>query len=244
MNEKKLRTLVTTLLVSASLLFAILGIISTWGDIEATVFNATIKSEKPLSSLRCPAVITPIDDAFVSARIDNPSDRELEMEVRTYVSDGFVVLMKEITTNFYLKPGESEVICVPISVDDAAYDRFVLVRMHQIRRGSLPYLNASCGVVVVNIPILTGTQLVGLIIGLGLLLSAAGLTLWIKYVKPTKGEQLKTFRFLVYFLILSFLNLLTGLSGWWLLAIILAVVWMLLGIGIIGQHFLRDIEES
>ncbi|MGI6740504.1 MAG: hypothetical protein ACOX7C_03330 [Brevefilum sp.] len=240
MKKRKFRIFGAVLIFVGTILFVALGSISAWGDIEATFFNAALKSETRLSSLRCPAIITPRDDAYVSARIDNTSSRELEMETRTYVSDGYVTLMKEFITNFDLKPGESEVVRVPIGVDDAAYNMFVLVRMHQMKRGSLPYLNASCGVFSVNLPWIKGTQLITLVVGLGLLLSVLGLFIWIKNIKPVQNGQSGIFRALVVFQIVSFLNLLAGLFGLWALAVLLLVIWILLGIAIVNQHILKD----
>ncbi len=239
MNKKSLRIVGLIFLILSAILFAFLGIISMWGDLEAVVFNSAIKSNKPLTSLRCPIVITPDDNAYVSARIHNSSDRELEMEIRTRVSDGSVVLMKEFTTNFVLKSGESEVVHVPISTADAAFDRVVLVRMHQISRGPLPYLNASCGIVVFNIPHITGNQFVILILILGTLFSAAGMTLWVLNAKPIEGNRLKTFRFLLFFTILACLLVLSGLFGWWMITLFLAIIWILLGMGKASQVVLN-----
>jgi len=239
MNKVFLRKLGSLFLLLSAFLFAFLGIISMWGDMEASVFNSAIKSDKPLSTLRCPVFITPNDDAVVSARIYNPSDRELEMEIRTYISFGSVVSMKEITTNFMLKPGESEVINIPITTQDTAFDRVVLVRMHQIRRGSLPYLNASCGVTLIRIPYIKGSQIVILILSLGTLLSAIGMTLWIVNTQPIVGDRLKTLIFLISFTALSILNCLVGLLGLWGLAMFITIIWVLLGIGKIGQLALK-----
>jgi hypothetical protein len=238
MAPKTFQSIGLVSLIIGTCLLAFLGIISIWGDIEAFVFNAAIRSEKTLSTLNCPAVITPKDNAVVSARITNSSDRALEMLVRTNVSDGYVILMKEIFTTVNLNPGESETVSVPITVEDAAYDRFVLVRMHQIRRGSLPYLNASCGVIVFDAPFITGKNLTILILGFGTSLSVVGIWLFSLGQKRLSREQLITFRLLLGFTILSFLLSIIALTGWWLLGSLLAVVWILLGIGLLSQKAL------
>lgn len=228
------------LLIIGTLLLAFLGFISIWGDIEAFVFNAAIRSEKPLSTLRCPAIITQKDKAVVSARISNPSDRELEMLIRTNISDGYVIFLRQVSKTFYLKPGESEIISVPINIEDAAYDRVVLVRMHQIRRGSLPYLSASCGVIVFNIPWITGRHLVIAFMGLGILLSAIGLVLLSLNQKLISKNQIISFRLVIGFTLLSPLLAIIGLQGWWLLGVFLAIIWLLLGIGLISQTIMTS----
>jgi hypothetical protein len=244
MKKQAFKTIGLILLITGNLLFAFLGIISMWGDIEASVFNAAIRSEIPLSALRCPVIITPNDNAAVSARIHNPSDRELEMKIRTYVSDGYVILMKEIFTYFTLGPGETETVYVPIYVEDAAYDTVVLVRMHQLSRGPLPYMNASCGVIVFNIPYFTGTQLLILIISLGLIFCAAGIILLVRDAKLKLINPLETYKFFIFFTGLSSLILITGLLGLWALTLGLTIIWLLLGVGKLGQEALKEKLEN
>lgn len=235
MESKIPRTLGLIFLITGTCLLAFLGILSIWGDIEAFVFNAAIKSNKSLSTLSCPSIITPKDNAVVSAKIQNSSDRELQMLIRTNISDGFVILMKEISITLTLKPGESDTVSVPIYVEDAAYDRVVLVRMHQIRRGSLPYRNASCGVIVFDIPFMTGKQIVVSILILGTILSGVGFWLFSTSQKLLSKDQLISFRLLIGFTVLSFLLSIIGLQGWWLLGLLTATVWVLLGVGLLSQ---------
>jgi hypothetical protein len=244
MMNKYLRTLGWIGIITGACLVAVIGIIAMWGDIEATVFNAAIRSKKPLSSLRCPVVITPQDKASISARIHNPSDRELEMEIRTYISDGEVVLMKEFISNFVLKPDESEIVSIPIKTSHAAFDRVVLVRMHQIRRGPLPYLNASCGVIKLDIPLITGPQFVIITLSLGSLLSIVGWILWILNTKPIEGEKLKDLYYFGSFSIISILITLTAILGWWLLTVFLVVIWVLLGVGKITQSAITSRRKA
>ena len=244
MVNKPFRTIGLILLVIGTLLLAFLGLISIWGNIEAFVFNATIRSERSLSTLRCPAIITPKDKAVVSARILNSSDRELEMLIRTNISDGYVIFLREVPTTLTLKSGESGIVRVPISIEDAAYDRVVLVRMHQISRGSLPYKNASCGVIVFDLPWITGRQFVIAFFGLGTILSAIGLVILSKNQKIISKEQLISFRLLIGFTLLSPLLAVVGLQGWWLVGLLIATIWILLGIGLISQTVITSKRKN
>ena len=244
MVNKPYRTIGLFLLIIGTLLLAFLGLISIWGNIEAFVFNATIRSERSLSTLRCPATITPKDKAVVSARIINSSDRDLEMLIRTNISDGYVIFLREVPTTLTLKSGESGIVRVPISIEDAAYDRVVLVRMHQISRGSLPYKNASCGVIVFDLPWITGKQFVIAFFSLGTFLSAIGLVILSKNQKIISKEQLISFRLLIGFTLLSPLLAVIGLQGWWLVGLIIATIWILLGIGLISQTMITSRRKN
>lgn len=206
-----------------------------WGEIEASFFNAGLRSDEPLRSLNCPAVITPSETAFVSGTFDNPSDRVVDMEIRTYVSAGYVTLMNEYITNFTLEPGESKRVEVPITAEEAAYDRIVMVRMHQMKRVPFPYMNASCGIVVVDVDGLTGSQFVALILGLGALFSTGGITLWAFNAKPIVWGRLKIFRAMIFLAAAALSIPISSLMNLWGLSIILLMIWIFMGVGMIWQ---------
>ncbi|MFN2304481.1 MAG: hypothetical protein ACK2TV_12195, partial [Anaerolineales bacterium] len=146
MNKKSARTIGIIIFVVGIVLIIYIGVLSTWGEVEASFFNAALRSDEPLSTLSCPAAITPNETSYVSASFFNPDDKPIELEIRTYVTDGFVTLMKEYITDVPLEPQETKIIQIPIFPEDAAYNRFVMVRMHQMKQVPLPYKNASCGV--------------------------------------------------------------------------------------------------
>jgi len=119
--------------------------------------------------------------------------------------------------------------------------------MHQISRGSLPYKNASCGVIVFNLPWITGRQLVSAFLGLGIIFSIFGLIIMSANQQITSKTDLIGFRLLIGFTLISLLLATIGLQGWWLLGLLFGTVWLLLGIGLISQTMMksqRNIEMS
>jgi len=235
MKKKTIRIIGITSLVIGALLFVYIGIISIWGELEASFFNAALRSEEPLDTLSCPAVITSSETAAVSGTFFNPYDKSANMEIRTYITAGFVTLMNEFITTFSLEPGNTKIVEVPIIPEDAAYERVIMVRMHQMKRIPFPYQNASCGIVVVNIPFLTGTQFITLTLSLGTLLSAGGIAFWAVNSKPIVWLRLKIFVAMIIFALTSASIAAIGLIGLWGLALILTVVWIFMGLGMIWQ---------
>ena len=233
MNNKKVRSIGFGLFIVGTILLAFIGAVSVWGDLEATVFNAAITRRDRLTTLKCPAVITTNETGIVTASFYNPDDKSLDMETRTYVTDGYVVLMREIITKFTLAPGETSSVEVQVTADNAAYDRLILVRMHQQRRNPLPHRTASCGIMVVDIPFLTGTQFIILVVSVGILLSSGGLAFWALNTKPIVWERKKIFKTMIVFAAAALLMAALGLMGQWFVAIFIGIVWVLMGVEMI-----------
>jgi hypothetical protein len=235
MNKKTLQIIGLLMLLAGSLLFLFLGIMAFWGDLEATLFKTTVSSQETLTTLKCPVIITPNEEASITGLFTNTSDKPATLQIRTYVTDGYVVLMKEYKAYISLDPGQAELVEVPIAADDAAFGRFVLVRMHQLRWRQVPSRSASCGVVVLDVPYLSGSQLIAIITILGLILIPGGFLLWLKHSKPFIDGQQKALWRIVFFALISGLTALTGVLGLWLLSFFFTIVWILMAVSII-QH--------
>lgn len=235
MEKKTFRIIGITLLIIGALLFVYIGALTMWGDLEASFFNASLRSDEPFRELDCPAIITTSEMAYISGTFENPSDRVVDMEVRTYVTAGFVTLMNEYITNFTLQPGETKVVEVPFTAEEAAYERIVMVRMHQMKRIPLPYENASCGIVVVNFPALTGNQFIALLMGLGGIFTIGGILLWAFNARPIIWFRMTIFRAMLFLSVTAFLISLSGMLGFWGLTILLIMIWILMAGGMVWQ---------
>ena len=235
MKKKTIRLIATIALVLGSLLFVLIGAAAAWGDIESTLFNNTRSAPGRLTTLNCPAFITTDETAYISARIINETNKDTLFKIRAFITDGNIILLKEIDSDVPLGPYESMVIEWPVIAENAAFDRVILARVHQLENSPHPYRNASCGIVVVGIPFLTGTQLVYLGMGLGLVSSAAGLWFWNQNATP-HGWRNSGFRRRTFFTGAALLLAVTGLMGYWALATIILVVWITLVIEVVWHE--------
>jgi hypothetical protein len=235
MEKKTFRATGIVLMVIGALIFVYLGLLSVWGEVEATFFDAALRSDEPLRTLKCPALITAKDSASISGRFNNPTDKPIELEIRTYITEGYVTLMNEFIKDISIQPGETGVVEIPIFPEDAAYGRIIMVRMHQMKEVPLPYLNASCGVIVINTSLLTGTQYLILMIALGVIMTAGGITLWASQSKPLVQYNLSVLKTLIIFAFGSLMILVTGLLDWWIVSIIISVAWISMGAGMVWQ---------
>jgi hypothetical protein len=215
-----------------------------WPDMEASFFGRDLTSAQRhverAMPLYCPVFLTPADGSgIVEAVLVNPSDeRGARVPARARISDGYVSLVREVNVMVELAPGERKTLLYDIYESDVAYDRFILVRVYAIR--STPYLGgqASCGVWWLNIPWLTGGQLLTLL----LLLSAAALA-YGHYGWYRAGDGLPRAaefgRFLLAMTVMIVAAVSVGALGQWFIgALILALAVLILAMsGLIIEHF-------
>ena len=232
------------LIVIGVIFFILIGGLSIWADLEASLFNSAKRSREPLPSLNCPSIISSDETGVVSASFSNPSDRIINPKIQTFISDGFVILMQEKVDILEIEPGETESIEIKVTAANAVYNRIILVRMHQFAYGPLPYRNASCGIFVINIPFLTGTQFIYLSMALGTLFSGAGIILWGLNSRPIVWDKLTNLKWIIAFVLLSILIAIIGLLSIWLLGVFLFVLWILLAIGLVSKAVLDSDKQT
>jgi hypothetical protein len=210
-----------------------------WADFEAVLFNPGLSYDAPLRSLRCPVMITRSQTGTVTASLANPLDRSTERYVRAHITDGYVTLIREVNKSVPLAPGEKQQLKWSVTADDAAFDRFILIKIVVRGRYPLPSRQGTCGVLVVDVPFLKGGQVFGLSLAVGLLSMVAGYSLWSRACRPLGQREQQVARAMVALTAVVIVGTFVGWMGWWLPGFILFVI-TLLGIGvIIGYGFKR-----
>lgn len=175
-------------LLSLLLMVAVAGI-TIGPELEVTIFDPPLVTEETLGTLRCPPAVTPDEKGTFSATFTNDQGRDLRFMARARISYHSVLLMEEVSHWVELAPGETEVVRWSLEPERAAYGQMILARVHVARRGSTPPQQRGCGVMVLNLPLFTGTQYVfGMAVG-GLLAMAASALLWLEGRRPVQVWQ-------------------------------------------------------
>jgi len=243
--KKRLQKFIFISLISlGAMCFILIGSLSIWADLEASLFNSARRTTERLSTLKCPSIITMDEVKIISASFTNTSDREIIPLIQTFVTDGFVILMQEQIDKPTIAPGETKSVEVKVTADNAVYNRLILARMHQFSYGPLPYRNASCGIFVLGISFLTGSQFIILTVITGMILSLSGTGLWLLYFKPIVWDRLTTLHEMIVLVILALLIMVAGLASRWIFGIFLIVLWVLLLVGIISQKLISSSDGS
>jgi len=143
--------------------------------------------------------------------------------------------MRELIT---ISSGRSEERSWEVNYEDAVYDRFVLVRVTQHGHYPVPSQTASCGILALDVPFLSGSAIVTLITALIGGCIFFGLRLWLKYNQPLMGKPKTITQGFVWLTIVLAAGLLFTFLGWWVAAALIFVLTILLTMGISTHVFL------
>jgi len=236
-KARRIRALGVFLFAVGALLCLGLSAVAIWGDLEATLFdrNMELISDGSLKGLHCPVLLTADEVGKVSATIRNSLDRPADFRVRIHVSR-YLTLVRESDSWVSLAPGERQRLEWTVTPDDIVYDHLILVKVLQFPKYPLPSRSASCGIVVINLPILTGGQVLVLALVASLLGMAAGIGLWRSISKPLRGRAQDVVRAMSALAFCVGVSLIAGLLGLWGVGIA-AMVTIILLVGAIGQYF-------
>lgn len=241
MNSKNkiIRTLGVLIFSVGVLLGMTLFGIVIWGDLEASLFNVSMRGNAPLTTLRCPVMVTTTEVGKVAATFTNPFERPVEFYVRAHISEGHVTLMREVKTTLPLDPGETQTLEWTVTSDDAAYGRLIFARVRLGAKYPLPSRHRACGILVVDLPYFTGNQIFALAFAVSLLSMAIGAGLWVVTHRPLRGLGLQVIAAMGALAGSILVGTIVGLRGSWLPAgLIFAITFLLIGV-IIGYFVNR-----
>jgi hypothetical protein len=165
-------------LLSLMLMVAVAGI-TLWPEIELMFFDRPLIIEERFGALRCPPAVTPDEDAAISATFTNDRDRQERFRARARISYLSPAVVDELDHWVELAPGETKVVRWSLEPEHAAFGRMILARVHVARRGVTPPQQRGCGVMVLNLPYFSGTQVVAGMLAGGLLSLAASAFVWL-----------------------------------------------------------------
>jgi hypothetical protein len=238
-RNKLMRTAGAPLLLVGVLLGMALAGVAIWGDLEANRFDENLSHfrDASLKTLRCPVLMTKGKSGTVTAAFDNPLDRSLTLTVRTHVSR-YLTYLRDDTQLLPLAPGETKRLEWTVTPDDIVYGHLILVKVLQLRQYPLPGRLASCGIVVLNFPYLTGKALFGLALAASLLSIGGGLGLWWAGSQPFTKQRRQTTRTLGALAVAVILDMIPSFAGWWMAGALIFAVNVLL-MGAMLEHFVN-----
>jgi hypothetical protein len=218
----------------------ILAAIGVWGGLEAAMFDPSLSAEERLHSLRCPVIATLDEEVSVRATFTNPSERNVRIPIRTRVSHGRITLMREIAITLSLDAGESETVEWRVSSDDVVFGRFILVRVFGMRSAPLPSRAGSCGIMILNIPYLSGNQILALSVALSVAAMAIGGRMWLLNVRPLNDRTRRVAHTMLLLALIVIATLIAALFGYWAVGIP-ALAFVLILLGTLLERFLAKL---
>jgi hypothetical protein len=240
MNARKTMRPLGMLIFALGAFFGIaLSAIAVWGDLEASLFDTSIRGDEGLA-IKCPVMLTTSEEeSAVSAAFTNSLSKPVTFTIRTHVSQGYVTLMKKMNSKLHLAPGETQTLKWPVAPDDAAYGRFILVRVYLSAKYPLPSRDGSCGILVVDLPYLSGNQIFALVLAASLLGMGGGIGLWVVAHRPLSKPSQDVARAMGVLAGCVLVGMIASLSGRWLFGLLIFVLTVLLSGAMVGHSMNR-----
>lgn len=203
-------------------------------DFEGSLFLFGLEGEKNARRLDCPALMTTNETREIRLILNNPSEREITRFVVATITEGSLTLNRRIKQNVPVDPGEKKEITWEIYPEDAAYGGIILFKVYVKRDYPYPSLNGDCGVLVLDIPLLTGNQVTGILLGLiSTLLLGGNAVLQFQYRNAILGPRRQNMSRAMFIMsLLVLLDILFSFLGTWVFGLIL-LIWILLMIVIL-----------
>ncbi len=231
------------LLFSLGLLLGIaLAAVAVWGDLEAALFDTSAAEGERLGSLSCPLLLTRGESGIVSATFHNPGPVPEERAVRIRVSARHVILMREETARVPLAPGASQRVSWTVDAGDAAYGGLlVLARVSALRQSAfLPAQTGSCGILVADLPLISGT----VVVATWLILSLAGMFgggwLWLGGHARLGWQARRGLYLMIALGGVVLLGIVIGLLGLWVPGVLVLALTLLLLVAVLAQMIMQD----
>lgn len=236
-KDKHIKSLFSLIVFGVGVLIAVLlAGTSALAEYEAALFDSGTRADRPLNTLYCPALISSTEAGKVTVSVSNPSDYEVNPVVKARISARSAIFIREEVEQVILKPGEKQTLRWPVFAEDAAYRRLVLVRVLVGPSYPLDSRTTSCGIVVVDLAGLTGTQIQLGAIFLSALLMATGWLSWTKINPVRSGRKAELGNGLRFMGMIALLGMLTTFTNWWLASLLCVIACLLLGVILLGRY--------
>lgn len=233
-TRQPLLTIGTIIFILGAVIGLWLLVASAWGDLEAMLFDSALQSEEPLTTLRCPVLITPSETGLISASFENNSELERTVIIRARMSLGHSYLIQEQRDEVQIPAAESIPMEWEFFPNQAAYGRIILVRIYQFPSFSIPSRSGSCGVVLVNLPNFTGGQVMYASLISSLVLMGGGVGLRLKSPLNRKSQPKRVTQGLAFLGSELIIGILLSFLGSWLVSVLMVVFALIIIIGIVS----------
>jgi hypothetical protein len=197
-----------------------------WADFEAEYYGFDRMANKALRTLRCPVLMAASETGHISATFSNSTERSIQLMVRADFSNPGPP--RSVRTTLPLAPGERKQLEWAVTSDNVDLGWFIFARVYTYPAYPYPFRQGTCGIIVINLAGLTGSQVFALMITASLLGILVGLGLWERSKGPSGGRRLGTTSAMRFLAVIVLLALLTSLMGWWGIAGLFVVVALLL----------------
>lgn len=223
MNTKLLRILSRAVFFLGVILGFALSVITIWNRLEGVRYYFTGAQFEPFNGLRCPVMIAPNEKGIVTAVFNNPTDREDNFFYRAEISGD--VSTRQVEGQIAVPAHQRKSIQLTVDANDVDLMFFIFVKMNILPNALHRSQEAVCGMMIVNLLGLSGTQLSTAAFSLSFLGIAIGLVLLQKTGAHADQNRQRAMQALGFVVLLT---MFAGLMGWWIAGLALSAITALL----------------
>jgi hypothetical protein len=199
--------------------FVLCGLI-VWGDLEASIFTNGVNGDASVKNLKCPVIITSNEIGTVSVLLKNPADKDSDRFLRASVTEGHATLIRETKTKIPLPANGKQKVEWKIYPEDAAFKRVVLFQVFVNAKYPYPSMSGNCGIIKVDIPWLSGNQILALLSAISVMSLGVGALMWETGIRPA-NNKVRTSSNGIYFLVgILVATAVFSYLGLWLLGVL------------------------
>ncbi|MBN2386331.1 MAG: hypothetical protein JXB85_04875 [Anaerolineales bacterium] len=210
---------------------------TTWADVESTFYGFARYGKRATTALHCPLVVTTQEIGTITFGLHNSSERSIQPTVRFQASSEGV--FRDESTSLPLEPGETGHLQWEVSSENVDLERFIFAKVFTFASYPLTDVEQTCGILVLDLPILNGQQVTILTLVVSFACLSGGIALWIRANSPLREKSLDTARAMGTLLVTIIVGLVSILLAWWLLGILTFMVAILL-IGVIIANTIQS----
>jgi hypothetical protein len=157
-NKNSLHSIGVILFVLGISLGLILFGMIAWAKLESDFyFGYSYQADEPLMSMSCPHIMTFSETKPIIITLKNPTQKVVSPMIEVDISNHGVY--RTIRTQPSIAPGETQVLNWDVTSDDVEFGHLILVKVFVFSVSVLPSREGTCGILVVNFPVLSGNLL-------------------------------------------------------------------------------------
>ncbi len=202
-----------------------LAVAAIWGDFEGLSYYYTGATYGQFSGLHCPILMTRSETGTITAAFNNSSNQESEPYYEMEIGG---LLPRKFEDQLSVPPHATKSVQWTVDANDIDLGFFIFAKIDILPDAIYSSREATCGIVVLNVPGLTGGQIFALTFVASLMGMLIGLGLWEKANKPLMGSSLNQWRAMQAMAISVLLAMFIGFMGWWGPGILLCAITVLL----------------
>jgi hypothetical protein len=204
-----------------------------WAELEASIYGTQMTASG--LHLNCPLMLSFSESSMVATVITNSSDQSVLPVVTAEISKagGWQSLSQTLS----LAPYKTQVLRWSVNNSNVIFGRLILVNVIQARYSDLDPRRGFCGILVLDLFNLTGSESLALILIGGIVLIIVGGTLWMRLHAPLDELADQTLKACGGLAAVTTLALLTIPPRWWGLTLFLDALALIM-LSVIFTEFL------